>query len=152
MSEGPYLYDDGPAPLHTGTPRQRNGLLLGLLGGTVAVAVGMAVALPLVKGTAEEQAREVAGVFLAALEQGDTETAFELLCEEERARLGADRFQAEYRQPGTGRVVDASEGEVDGEPVQRVEVRWEDGGTTRTSTLTVVNEDGPRVCGTAEGG
>ena len=41
--EGRYLYDDGPAPLHTGTPRAARGLILAILGGTVAVAVAMAV-------------------------------------------------------------------------------------------------------------
>jgi hypothetical protein len=37
---------------------------------------------------------------------------------------------------------------VGGAPVQRVEVAWSDGST---STLTVVSEQGARVCGTAAG-
>jgi hypothetical protein len=37
---------------------------------------------------------------------------------------------------------------VDGAPVQQVEVAWSDGGT---STLTVVSEQGARVCGTSAG-
>ncbi|RBY76101.1 hypothetical protein DQ238_18245 [Geodermatophilus sp. TF02-6] len=148
MSTGPYLYDDGPEPLHTGTPRPARALILAVLGGTVAVAVGMAVGLPLVKGTADEQAREVSGVFLAALAQDDAETAYGLLCADERARLAPQSVAAAYAPGGTGEVTGATAGEVDGEPVQRVRVRWSDGST---STLTVVSADGARVCGTTPG-
>ena len=35
MTEGPFLYDDDPMPLHTGTPRNRNGTLIALLSATV---------------------------------------------------------------------------------------------------------------------
>ena len=145
MSQGPYLYDDDPAPLHTGTPRAARGLILAILGGTVAVAVGMAVGLPLVKGTPEEQARQVAGVFLEALDQDDLETAYGLLCATERARLPPGVLVSEYAPAGRGEVTGTRAGEVEGEPVQRVEVGWPDGST---STLTVVSEDGARVCGT----
>ena len=41
MTNGPFLYDDGPAPLHTGTPRRRPWLLLAIFGGTAVVAVLM---------------------------------------------------------------------------------------------------------------
>jgi hypothetical protein len=146
--EGPYLYDDGPAPLHTGTPRAARGLILAILGGTVAVAVAMAVGLPLVKGTPEEQAREVTGVFLAALAQDDVETAHQLLCEDERARVAPAQVASTYAAGGDGRVAGTRAAEVDGEPVQRVAVQWSDGST---STLTVVSEDGARVCGTSAG-
>ncbi|NEK59498.1 hypothetical protein GCU56_16700 [Geodermatophilus sabuli] len=145
---GPYLYDDDPTPLHTGTPRSRQGLLLAILGGTVAVAVGMAVGLPLVKGSADEQARQVTGVFLDALGQDDLQTAHELLCEEQRADVAADQVAARYAPTGRGEVTATAAGEVDGDPVQRVTVTWTDGST---SVLTVVSEDGPRVCGTAPG-
>jgi hypothetical protein len=141
MTNGPYLYDDDPAPLHTGTPRRRQGLLLAILGGTTLVAVGMVAALFLVKGSPEEQATEVAGVFLTALEQGDTETAHQLLCEAERANLSPASVGPTYLAQTPGRVVgaDAAEGRPMG-----VEVRWADGAT---SEWTVVSEDGPRVCG-----
>ena len=148
MSAGPYLYDDDPAPLHTGTPRRRQWLLVGMLAGTIAAGIAMVVALPLVRGTAEEQSTEVAGVFLAALRAGDTETAHQLLCEEERRRLTEDQVAPEYLRPGRGRVEGSTRAEVDGERVQRVEVRWEDDGAVTTSVLTVVNEGGARVCGT----
>src|SRR3712207_7690429 len=49
-----------------------NGIVLGIFGATIAVGVGMVVALPLVKGTAEEQAREVVGVFTAARSEEHT--------------------------------------------------------------------------------
>ena len=146
MSQGPYLYDDDPAPLHTGTPRPARALILAVIGGTVAVAVGMAVGLPLVKGSPEEQAREVSGVFLSALAQDDVETAYGLLCAEERARVAPEALATEYAAGGTGRVAGAIADELDGEPVQRVEVAWSDGST---STLTVVSESGARICGTA---
>jgi hypothetical protein len=148
MTQGPYLYDDDPAPLHTGTPRAARGLILAILGGTVAVAIAMAVGLPLVKGTPEEQAREVTGVFLAALAQDDVETAHQLLCEEERARVAPGEVASTYAPGGDGEVAGTRAAEVDGEPVQRVAVEWSDGST---STLTVVSEDGARVCGTSAG-
>jgi hypothetical protein len=150
MTTGPFLYDDDPAPLHTGTPRRRQGLLLWLFGGTALVAVLMVVAMPLVKGSPEEQASEVAGVFLAALDQGDNETAFQLLCEGERAELGPDDVAGRYLAgDGAGRVVSSREADVDGSPVQQVRVEWSDGSSTQ---LSVVNADGPHVCGvTPEG-
>ena len=144
---GPYLYDEDPEPLHTGTPRNRNRLLLGILGGTVAVAVVAVFALPLVKGSGEDQAREVVGVFLAALEAGDTETAGQLLCESERDRGEDEETAAAYTQPGTGEVRDVTAAEVDGTGVQQVLVRWDDGATSTETTVTVVLEDGPKVCG-----
>ena len=70
MTTGPFLYDDEPAPLHTGTPRRRPGLVIGLLLGTVLVAVGMVAALYLVRGSPAEQSEEAVGVFLAALDRG----------------------------------------------------------------------------------
>jgi hypothetical protein len=139
---GPYLYDDDPAPLHTGTPRRRQGLLLALLAGTVLVAVGMVAALFLVKGSPEEQAQEVAGVFLTALEQGDVETAYQLLCQAERAQLPPEGVVATYLAETPGRVVRA---EVAGEGALRVQIRWAD---DATAEWTVVSESGPRVCGT----
>ena len=148
MSTGPYLYDDDPAPLHTGTPRPARALILAVIGGTVAVAVGMAVGLPLVKGSPEEQAREVTGVFLAALAQDDLETAYGLLCGEERIRLLPPAVPTEYAAGGSGEITGTIADEVDGAPVQRVEVAWSDGST---STLTVVSEQGSRVCGTSAG-
>jgi hypothetical protein len=152
MTTGPYLYDDGPAPLHTGTPRSRKGLLVGLLGGTVAVAVAAVVALPLITGSASDQAKQSAGVFLAALAQQDTETAYGLLCADERARLAPGDVAAAYQQPGQGRVVGAARADRNGVTAERVEVRWTDGGTTTTSYLTVVNESGAHICGTSAAG
>lgn len=142
MSTGPYLYDDDPAPLHTGTPRRRQGLLLALLAGTVLVAVGMVAALFLVKGSPAEQAREVAGVFLSALEQGDVETAHQLLCQAERAEVPPGDLAAAYLAETPGRVAGVEAG---GEGELRVRVSWADGSTAE---WTVVGESGPRVCGT----
>jgi hypothetical protein len=140
---GPYLYDEGPEPLHTGTPRRRKGLLLAIFGGTVALAVAMVVALPLVTGSGEDQAREVVGVFLSALEAGDTETAGDLLCEAERDR---GDVLGEYEHPGTGEVVGVEEGRLGDQESREVRVRWDDGAE---ATLTVVPENGPRICGTS---
>ena len=95
MSTGPFLYDDDPAPLHTGTPRNRNGLILALLGGTALFAVVMVVVMTLFKGSGEDQAREVAGVFAAALSEGDIETAYALICDDERNRVVPDELAAE---------------------------------------------------------
>ena len=138
---GPYLYDDDPAPLHTGTPRRRQGLLIAILAGTVLVAVGMVAAMFLVKGSPEEQAQEVAGVFLAALEQDDTETAHQLLCQTERANLAPAIVPQAYLDATPGRVVGS---DAAGEGQLVVEVRWADGSM---SQWIVISEDGPRICG-----
>ena len=143
--DGPYLYDDDPTPLHTGTPRSRQGLLVAILAATVLVAVGMVAALFLVKGSPEEQAQEVAGVFLSALQQSDTETAHQLLCQAERATLSPASVLPTYLAETPGRVVGAA---AAGDGQLRVEVRWAD---SRTTEWTVVSEDGPRICGLARG-
>jgi hypothetical protein len=146
---GPFLYDDEPAPLHTGTPRRRTGLLVALLLGTVLVAAGMGVALFTVRGTPAEQSEEAVGVFLAALAEGDDETASGLLCADLRAQTAAGKVPAEYRLPLPARVVGSREAEVDGAPVYEVEVRWADGTAT---AFTVINEDGPHLCGMVPAG
>jgi hypothetical protein len=144
MSTGPYLYDEGPEPLHTGEGRRRGRLLVVILLGTVLAAVAAAVALPLVKGTAGEQSTQAAQVFFAALQQGDTETAYGLLCTDERARLKPEEVAAEYLQPGTPTIEKAT----DAGTTERVTVRWTEGGAVTRTFLTVVNEDGAHVCGT----
>jgi hypothetical protein len=145
-TEGPFLYDDRPPSPHTGTPRSRNGLLIAVFAGTVALAVAAVVAFVLVRGTPEDQAKEATGVFLAALQHGDAQTAHELLCEKERARIPVEGVAGEYAPKGAGRVVSATKDVVGGRRVERVEIRWADGST---SGLVVVAEGGPRVCGTA---
>jgi hypothetical protein len=142
---GPYLYDDGPAPLHTGTPRRGHGVILWIFGGTVAFAVLMVVLTLVLRGTGNEQAQEVAGVFVAALSQDDTETAYELLCQDERIRLAPDEVAAAYLGEGPGEVGTPLE---DGD-ARRVPVEWSDG---TTSQLTVIGEDGLRICGVTAAG
>ena len=143
-TQGPFLYDDGPAPLHTGTPRRANGLLLWIFGGTAAFAVLMVVLTLALKGSGEEQAQEVTGVFLAALAQDDTETAHELLCQDERLRLAPDEVAGAYAGEGAGEVATTRK---DGD-ARLVGVRWADGQTTE---LTVIGQDGLRICGTTSG-
>jgi hypothetical protein len=150
MSSGEYLYDDDPAPLHTGTPRSRNGLMLAIGAAIVLVAVLMAALLPLVSGSAEDQAEEVAGVFTAALAQGDTETAYALLCDDQRSRLQPGDLAAAYLQAGTPHVTGSRDG--DGPDTSRlVDVRWGEGATATTTELVVVPEGGTKVCGTRTG-
>jgi len=149
MTTGPFLYDDEPAPLHTGTPRRRNGLIIALLVGTVVVAAGMVAALFLVKGSPAEQSEEVVGVFLQALDRGDDETAHLLLCQDVRAGIEPGEVPAEYQLPTPGRVVGSEEIELDGGPAVEVEVRAADGATR---SFTVVNEDGPHLCGSSSPG
>ncbi|HEY0400826.1 MAG TPA: hypothetical protein VGD09_02330 [Blastococcus sp.] len=150
MSNGPFLYDEGPEQLHTDVPRRRRGFLLWVFGGTALVAVLMVVVLPLVTGSAGDQSREVVQVFLAALDKGDNDTAYQLLCEKERAALTPDDVAARYLGgDGAGQIVAVSDTQADGDPVQRVRVEWPDGSHTG---FTVVNSDGPHVCGvTPEG-
>ena len=118
-----------------------------MFGATAVVAVLMAVLLPLVKGSPDDQAREVTGVFLAALAKGDTATAHGLLCEDERARLAPEDVGAEYLAgDGIGRVVSVEE--ADGKPSRDVDVEWPGGERAR---FFVVNSDGPHICGTSGG-
>ncbi|GAB3364348.1 hypothetical protein [Modestobacter lapidis] len=151
MSTGPFLYDDDPAPLHTGEPRQRRGLLVALLGSTVLIAVLMVGGILFFKGSGEEQSREVATVFTAALSQGDVETAYDLLCDDERARLLPEELADAYLQEGTPAVVGAAETEHDDGPAQLVDVRWGEGAGAVTTELLVVPEGGTKVCGTSAG-
>jgi hypothetical protein len=143
--QGPYLYDHAPEPLHTAAPHRRNWTILVILGATVLLAVASVLALPLVTGSPAKQSRQAAGVFLAAMDQGDTETTYGMLCDAERARLTPDQVAPAYRHAGHGSVVSAADATIAGKPVERVTVRWSDGQTTQ---LTVVNESGPHVCGT----
>jgi hypothetical protein len=142
--DGPFLYDEGPERLHTGSPRGRRGLLLAVFGGTVLVAVLMVVLLPLVTGSAGDQSRQAVQVFLAALDKGDDETAYSLLCQQERSAVGPADVAARYLGDGKGRVVGTSDAQVGGKPAQRVSVQWDDGSRT---AFTVVNAEGPHICG-----
>ncbi|TQN43828.1 hypothetical protein FHU33_3296 [Blastococcus colisei] len=142
---GPFLYDDGPAPLHTGTPRRANGPLLWIFGGTVAFAVLMVVLTLVLRGSGADQAREVAGVFVVALSQDDTETAYDLLCQAERVRLDPEELAGAYLGEGAGRLGTPAE---DGD-ARLVPVEWADG---ETSELTVIGEDGLKICGVTPAG
>jgi len=140
MTSGPFLYDDDPAPLHTGAPQRSGKWMAVILGGTVLVAflfVGLSIVL---RGTAGEQATQVTGVFLAALAADDTETAYALLCEDERARLEPGEVAGAYLGAG-----DPELGETTPRDGTRlVPVTWDDG---TTSTFTVIGQDGLRICG-----
>jgi hypothetical protein len=140
MTNGPYLYDDDPAPLHTGTPRNRNWSIVVLLCLTVLLAVGTVVGMVAFRGSPADEAEERARVFVAALAADDTETASALLCEDERADGALDP----YTGLAGGTVGQATETEVDGDLVQLVPVRTSDGSTAQ---LVLVPEGGPRVCG-----
>jgi len=50
---------------------------------------------------------------------------------------------------GTGTVTGVTDAEVDGDPVQRVRVQWAGGASAE---FTVVNSDGPHVCGVTPAG
>jgi hypothetical protein len=150
MTTGPFLYDDGPEPLHTGAPRRSGKFLIIIFGATALLAVLSVVLLPLVKGSAGDQSREVVQVFLAALDKGDTETAYQLLCAKEQAAVPQDGVAARYvLGGGPGQVVGTSDAEAAGAPAQRVRVQWADGSLSR---FTVVNSSGPHVCGVTRGG
>ena len=151
MSTGPFLYDDDPAPLHTGEPRQRQGLLLAVFGATVLIAVLMVGGILFYKGSGEDQAREVATVFTAALSQGDVGTAYELLCDDERGRLLPDELADAYLRDGTPAVIGAKAAEYDDGPAQLVGVRWGEGAGAVTTEVLVVPEGGTKVCGTSAG-
>ena len=140
----PFLYDEGPAPLHTGTPRHRDGQLIAVLVGTVLVAVAMVLGVFAVRGSPAEQSEEAVQVFLAALAADDTETAHQLLCETERARIDENQVAGEYLATTPGEVTGSTDAGIE----QVVEVRWADGATSR---FAVISQDGARICGLVEG-
>ena len=148
MTQGPFLYDDDPAPLHTGSPRARQAWIVGGLLGIVLFAVAMVGGLYLVQGSPQEQATQAAEVFLDSLSDGDTDTALQMLCEDERTRLEPREIADAYLEAAPGEIGEAHDDEAEGAVVQDVPVRWADGTTTE---LRVVNEDGPRICGRAAG-
>jgi outer membrane translocation and assembly module TamA len=141
-TEGPFLYDEGPAPLHTGTPRRSGKILVLIFGGTVLAALLMVFLSVTLKGSGEDQAKEVTGVFFAALGQDDTETAYGLLCQEERNRLDPGEVAGAYQGEGDFEIGAVQE---DGD-ARLVTVGWADG---TSSDVTVIGEDGLRICGTA---
>ncbi|TFV52110.1 hypothetical protein [Blastococcus sp. TF02A-35] len=146
MTQGPFLYDDDPAPLHTGTPRSgRTWIVAGLVGITV-LAVAMVGFLYLLKGSPQEQATRAAQVFVDSMSDGDTDTAYQMLCQDERDRLEPDEVAGTYLGSGGGEIGEVRDDAVEGAAVQVVAVRWDDGTTTE---LRVQNEDGPRICGIA---
>ncbi len=142
--EGPFLYDDEPTSPHTAAPRNRNGLLLGIMLATVVVGVAMVLLMPLVKGSPEERSNASVTVFYASLADGDLATATQLLCTAERDRLGDEDPAGDYAREGVPEITGSRETEVDGDTVRQVTVRWDD---DSTATITVVAEDGPRICG-----
>ena len=143
-SEGPFLHDDGPDSPHTGTPRSANRPLLLIMLGTVLVGVAMVLLLPVVRGTPAEQSTAVVDGLYAALAAGDLEAADQMLCQAERQRLADADPTEDYVRGDDPEVTGATDGEVGGDSVQLVTVRFADG---TTATVTVVNENGAHVCG-----
>jgi hypothetical protein len=141
MTNGPYLYEEGPEPLHTGRGRSHNGHMLAVLAATIVLALGMVAGLFFFRGSPAEQSEEAVGVFLAALAADDTETAHQLLCADERGRLEPAEVAGAYLGETPGKVT----GSRDAGDVQRVQVAWADGSS---SALSVISEQGPRICGT----
>lgn len=149
-TEGPFLYDEGPEPLHTGAPRRSGRYVVLIFGVTVLLAVLSVVLLPIVKGSAGDQSRQAVQVFLAALAKHDTETAYDLLCDKERAVVKPADVAARYVVgDGSGQVVKESGTRVDGVPAVMVGVQWADGTVSR---YTVVNSNGPHLCGVTHDG
>jgi hypothetical protein len=148
MTQGPFLYDDDPAPLHTGEARNRNGLIIALLGGTVLFSVVMVAVMTLLNGNGADKSREIATVFTASLSQGDLTTAYALICDDVRNTVPPDQLAGAYLQPGTPQVTGSERIDVDGYPTELVTVRWDDAGSVTTTVLTMVPEGGTKVCGT----
>ena len=141
---GPYLYDDEPAPLHTGTPRTRNWSIVVLLGLTVLLAVGTVVGMYAFRGSPEHEAEQRAGVFLAALSAGDVETAAGLLCEKALDGVSDAEALKPYARLSSGTAGTARELSVDGKPAMVVPVR---SAGASSAELLLVPEGGPKVCG-----
>ncbi|MCA0143855.1 hypothetical protein [Blastococcus sp. LR1] len=146
MTQGPFLYDDDPAPLHTGTPRSGKTWIVAGIVGITLLAAAMVGFLYLLKGSPAEQATQAAEVFVASISDGDTETAYAMLCQDERDRLQPDEVVGSYLDAVDGDVGRVRDDASEGAAVQVVSVSADDGATTE---LRVMNEDGPRICGIA---
>ena len=144
MTNGPFLYDDDPAPLHTGAPRGRKLSIVLILVLTALAAVGTVVGMYVFRGSPAEEAEVRAGVFVAALTADDVETASGLLCEEARRGLSVEEALEPYSGVAGGTVGRAHEAGVDGEPAQLIPVDVGDGTTIE---LVLIPEGGPKVCG-----
>jgi len=142
---GPYLYDEGPEAIHTGTGRRRRGLLTLIFLGATILAILAVIVLTVFNGTATGKAKEVTGVFLKAMAAKDLETGYGLLCDSERQRLKPGQVAGAYLGATPGTVGKAAEITRNGTTTETVDVRWADG---RTSRYTLVNQDGPHICGT----
>jgi hypothetical protein len=110
----------------------------------------MVVLLRVLSGSAADRAEEVGGVFVAALSQGDTETAYQLLCSSERARLQPADLAGAYLHQGTPQVI-GSRDAGGGQTARLVDVRWGTGATATSTELVVVPDNGSQVCGTRTG-
>jgi hypothetical protein len=143
MTNGPYLYDDDPEPLHTGTPHTRNWSIVVLLALTVLLAVGTVIGMFVFRGSPSDEAQERAHVFLAALAADDSETASALLCEKAGEGKTADQALEPYAGLSSGTDGKARQAEVDGKPVVIVPVE----GVGASTELVLVPEGGPKVCG-----
>ena len=66
---------------------------------------------------------------------------------DEQKRVAPDDLATDYLLPGTPTVVGVRDGELGDRDARVVEVRWDDGGVVTTAELTLVAENGPRVCG-----
>ena len=99
--------------------------------------------MALFKGTAADQAKEVAAVFTKALAANDTETAYGLICDAERGRITPDQLAGDYLRPGHARR--SRRRAVSGSTTRRsryVQVRWDDEREPHDTELTVVPEGG----------
>ncbi|TBL33243.1 hypothetical protein EYA84_17750 [Verrucosispora sp. SN26_14.1] len=95
--------------------------------------------------------RETAEGFLREVTTGDTDSAYERLCADSRSRWSELGFTSWVRTPPTVRdyeIVDVSVATDRGKPHGTVTVRLtRESGTTEQRELSVVREDGWRVCG-----
>ena len=97
-TQGPFLYDDDPAPLHTGVPQRSGKWLVLILGGTLLAAVLIVFLGVVIRGTGSEQATEVTGVYGAADDRYVPDWARTASADALAARFGAPAdYAAELR-------------------------------------------------------
>ena len=132
----------------------RTGLVLGGFGlGMCLVGVaGLGVWNVQVVMQANGPVRETADAFFREISTGNTDQAYEKLCQQARGRWSAVGFGSWVRTPPqvTGyEITDVSVATKGGRPHGTVRVRvTRDGGASEERTLPVVQEDGRwRVCG-----
>jgi hypothetical protein len=153
--EPPYSQPQYSQPPYPPPPKSRRGLWIGFaIGGAVVLLLccGAFGVLGFIGYQVAKSPEVAATSWLEHLQQGDYQSAYELLCRTERDAVGVDEFAGTF--DGDEAVVDytvdtGSARTADGRSEVDVQVTLAGGPPTVDGTLVLVSEDGDwKVCDT----